>query len=80
MRNKFALVAFASVAIASWAVCCVWPLIIERRIENQFAAIEFRYNHGQDEWCVDAQRVGHSEFVGGCWKTLREAEEGILRK
>jgi hypothetical protein len=59
------------------------PLLkLERKVEKQLAWAEFTYNYSQDEWCVNAQRrdAKPGEYIGGCWKTLHEAEQGILAK
>ena len=57
------------------------PTRLEHRVEKQFAWAQFTYEYSRDEWCVDAQRrdAQPGEMVGGCWKTLPEAEQGIVQ-
>lgn len=58
------------------------PSNLDERIERDFAWMQFTYDYSQHLWCVDAQRrnAAPGVMVGGCWKTLHEAEKGILNK
>jgi hypothetical protein len=85
---------FYGIVILSIAVCGCFAILVmaevqrnrerdlERRIEQEFAYIDFRYNYSEHQWCVDAQRRNAKPgvFVGGCWRTRHEADEGILSK
>lgn len=50
------------------------------RVEERFAWAQYTYDYSQHQWCVNAQlRAAPGRQVGGCWKTRREADEGILK-
>lgn len=55
---------------------------LEKRIEKTFAWADYTYDYSEEQWCVNAVRrdAKPGEYVGGCWKTRHEADEGILLK
>ncbi len=59
-----------------------WSSSPDRKIEKKMSWIQFTYTYSEAHWCVDAQRKGDppGQHVGGCWATLKDAEEGILKK
>jgi hypothetical protein len=88
-RDKAGLIMVVLVAVAVFTgivtLGCYWvgkyrtPL--ERKVEKQVAWAQFTFDYSTSEWCVNAQRRDAlpGEYIGGCWKTLHEAEEGILK-
>jgi hypothetical protein len=69
------------VLIAAWLVFLLLDeqRELDRQVEETFSWAQFTYNYSQHRWCVNAQRRDGAQ-VGGCWKTLSEAEAGILER
>jgi hypothetical protein len=57
------------------------PKSVDQKVEQQVAWAQFTYDYSTHEWCVNAQRRDAipGAYVGGCFKTLREAEEDVLK-
>lgn len=89
-RDKVGVATLVTVCVAFFIgmvmLGCYWVGLfrtpIERRIAKQIAWAEYVYDYSENQWCVNAVRrdAKPGEYVGGCFKTRHEADEGILKK